>query len=293
MTGFGRFHPAALLSCFAAVIFIAMFTQNPAMQTLSLAGASTFCFLTSDRGKRSKKILFYVAFFLLFAFTNPLFSQNGATVIFYLGSMPVMLESLLYGVSSGIMLVSVMLWFEAYTRTVTSDKFIFLFGKIFPSLALVLSTILRFIPMFLRQAKRIDSAQKTLGAYSGENFISKIRGRLRVLSALVTWALENAMDTAASMKARGYGLRGRSSFSVFRFTKSDALLFSISLLLLSVVIAATANDALEFIYYPIIMPPRFSFLTAASYASYTVLVFLPCFVELEEKIRWKYCISKI
>lgn len=38
---------------------------------------------------------------------------------------------------------------------------------------------------------------------------------------MVTWALENAIETADSMKSRGYGLRGRTAFSIYRMEDRD------------------------------------------------------------------------
>ncbi len=39
---------------------------------------------------------------------------------------------------------------------------------------------------------------------------------------MVTWSLENAIETADSMRARGYGLPGRTSFSIYRFDSRDS-----------------------------------------------------------------------
>ena len=44
---------------------------------------------------------------------------------------------------------------------------------------------------------------------------------MRALSVTVTWALENAVVTADSMKSRGYGLPGRTAFARQRFDGRD------------------------------------------------------------------------
>ena len=54
---------------------------------------------------------------------------------------------------------------------------------------------------------------------SNGKWFKKIRYALNMVSILVTWALENAIETADSMKSRGYGLRGRTAFSIYRFTE--------------------------------------------------------------------------
>ncbi len=65
----------------------------------------------------------------------------------------------------------------------------------------------RFIPLFRRQAERVSLSQKAMGLYAGDNYMDKARGAARVFSILLTWSLENAIDTAASMRARGYGIK--------------------------------------------------------------------------------------
>lgn len=48
-----------------------------------------------------------------------------------------------------------------------------------------------------------------------------------MLSILVTWALENAIETSDSMRSRGYGLKGRTAFSIYKFTKKDKGLLAV------------------------------------------------------------------
>ncbi len=40
---------------------------------------------------------------------------------------------------------------------------------------------------------------------------------------MITWSLENAIETADSMRSRGYGLPGRSAFSIYRMDSRDKL----------------------------------------------------------------------
>ena len=66
---------------------------------------------------------------LLAAAANPLFSHAGATMLFYLkDGNPVTLESIVYGLASGLMLAGVISWFSVFHEVMTSDKFMFLFG---------------------------------------------------------------------------------------------------------------------------------------------------------------------
>ena len=155
---------------------------------------------------------------------NPLFSHEGATMLFYLkDGNPVTLESILYGVGSGIMLACVVSWFSVFHAVMTSDKFMYLFGKVIPAFSLLLSMSLRFVPRFTGQIKKVAQAQQCIGrnVNNGKVWVTGAHG-LKILSVTTTWALENSVETADSMMSRAYGLRGRTNFSIYRFDRRDA-----------------------------------------------------------------------
>ena len=293
MRTFGSCHPVVLMLYFASVITTVMFTSNPVISAMALGGAVLFCSAISGTHGAWRLLKVYLPLLLLFSVTNPFFSHNGATTLFYLGNNSITLESLLYGAASGVTLISVMLWFKAYVETVTSDKFLYLFGKLMPRASLVVSTVFRFIPMFVRQAKRVAAAQKTMGLYAAGKRFSKARGAMRVMSALITWSLENAMDTAASMKARGYGRKGRSGYSLYSFGRGDATVLTVCASLTLIMMACAILGEQSYTFYPIIVAPKHGPVLYTFYASFAVLVLLPYLVELKEKAEWKFCELKI
>ena len=120
------------------------------------------------------------------------------------------------------MLCAVIEWFSCYTAVMTSDKFVYLFGRIIPALSLVLSMTLRFVPKFKAQIHTVSEAQRCVGRdVSDGSVLQRLRHGITILSIMVTWCLENAIETADSMKSRGYGLPGRSAFSIYRFDSRD------------------------------------------------------------------------
>lgn len=70
------------------------------------------------------------------------------------------------------------------------------------------------------------------------------------MSIVVTWALENALDTADSMKSRGYGLPKRTAFSLFRFTLRDGICLGVLAALGGIVLAGSLTGGLKWWYYP-------------------------------------------
>ena len=223
MRSFFVFHPAALFLYFAPVIFIAMFVSNPIITFISLC-ASVSLYAVIKKERFLNEILFFFVMFVLIAIVNPLFSHNGSTPLFFLNGNPITLEATVYGVCTSAMIISVIFWFKSFSLIMTSEKLLYLFGGALPGLSVILTAALRYVPLLRKQTVRISEAQKAMGMYPEDSFTNRIKSVIRVFSVSVTWSLENAIDTADSMRARGYGLEGRSRFLVYRFSNKRPLL---------------------------------------------------------------------
>ena len=293
MKAFSDYHPVSLMIYFLAVLIISMFVQNPVIQTLSLLGAIFFCLVLQKRSEIKGNLSFYIPMFLLLAITNPLFSHNGVTPLFFLNGNPVTLEAFIYGIFLAVMIVGVMFWFKCYSEIMTTDKFLYLFGKAIPKLSLVLSMALRFIPMLKRRMHSIKRAQKAMGLYSSKSFVDRIKSSLRVFSGLIAWSLENSMEVSSSMTARGYGLKGRTNFSLFRFKPRDGILLGTSVLMSLSVIVAAAMKYTQFSFYPRITCINMSVYSVIAYTAFAILAFLPFIIEIKESAVWKFYVSKI
>ncbi len=292
MRGFEHYNPIAIAFHMLLAAGIAMFCMNPILLLLSLVGA-LLLFLIRNGRRQVKSHFAFLGLFVMMALINPLFNHNGKTVLFVLNDSRITLEALIYGVVASGMVIAVLYWFRSFTQIMTSDKLLYLFGKLSPKLALVISMGLRYVPLFQRQAKKINGTQTALGLYKDDNIIDRTRGGIRVFSVMLTWALENGIVTADSMTARGYGVKKRSHFSIFRFRKGDILLLVISLVLGVLTCISLGAGALEVIYYPTFVFAGASPMTYVGYISYALLVLIPIFIETEEKIKWKYLKSKI
>lgn len=293
MKAFGNYHPFVLMIYFLSVLLVAMFISNPILQTSALLGGILFCLMLQKRNKIIGNIGFYVPLFLMVAITNPLFSHNGVTPLFFLNGNPVTMEAFIYGIAIAVMVVGVMMWCKCYSEIMTSDKFLYLFGKAIPKLSLVLSMALRFIPMFKRQMHKVSRAQKAMGFYSSKSFVDKIKSSMRVFMAMIAWSLENSMETSASMKARGYGIKGRTNFSLFRFYFNDTIMLTVCILLLGITLLGTGTGEISFYYYPRISELNLSAYAITVYTAFSILSFLPFIIEVRESLVWKYYISKI
>lgn len=95
------------------------------------------------------------------------------------------------------------------------------------------------------------------------------------------------------MKARGYGLKGRSHFALFRFTARDGLLSGAAVFLLALVLLGTALKETAFSFYPRITALSASPIAILAYLAFGLLVFLPFLLEIVENMRWKALLSSV
>lgn len=286
---FSGFHPLVNFLYFALVLLFTMFFIHPVNLLISLASA--VCYAVYLNGPRAvlRKGRYLLPMALLAALLNPAFNHEGATVLAYLPpGQPLTLESILYGLSAAFLLCAVLLWFSCYTAVMTSDKFIYLFGRVIPALSLVLSMSLRFVPRFRQQLRTVTEAQRSLGRdVSHGPLLRRLRSAAAILSILVTWSLENAIETADSMKSRGYGLPGRAAFSIYRLDGRDRLALGWLGLCGGCILSGWAARAFAFQYYPTVRGGPVTPLTVGFQFFYLALCLTPVILNRWEDRAWK------
>ena len=289
MNEFNRCHPLVNAAYFLFAFVFGCLFLHPVTLFLLLSAGFSFLFILKGKEYGKKRLLLSIPAFFLMAMINPLFNHDGVTILCYLPSKnPLTAESILYGLCFSGMLVGILLLFSCFRVVMTSDKMLYLTGRIFPTLSLILSMSLRFVPEITERIKTTANAQKCVGRDRNDGKMSaRIKNALAILSIVVTFCLENSIDLADSMRARGYGLPKRTSFSIFLFTKRDA--FFLCLLFLSA--AVTAGGALcgafSFTFFPSVKAAKFSFATILFYVAYGFLLFFPTLTELAGVIRWR------
>lgn len=292
MQNFENLNPITISVYFLTVTGISMFCMNPILLCFSLFGSILF-FLFRNGRKHIKSHFGFLFLFLIMAIINPLFSHNGATVLFVINDSPITLEALLYGFVAAAMILAVLYWFRSFTQVMTSDKLLYVFGKLSPKLSLILSMGLRYVPLFNRQTKKINATQTALGLYKEDNIIDRVKGGTRVFSVLLTWALEKGIITADSMAARGYGIGKRTHFSVFRLCMADVILLPMTLVLGIITCVSLGTNALDITFYPKIKISALTPVSVLGLIAYGTLTMLPIILELTEKIKWNCLKSKI
>ena len=184
-----NYHPIVDFAYYASIISFAMIFLNPFCIAASLL--SGIC----HSAMLGKKNTYVIWIFFAAAIINPVFNHEGVTILFYMpNGNPFTLEAVLYGAAAAAVLVSVILHFSCFNEIFTSDKLLYLFSKISPSVSLVMSMTLRFVPEFGRSIEKISAADLAArGRQKG--IIERAKSGVRILSAAISQGLENSVET--------------------------------------------------------------------------------------------------
>lgn len=289
MNEFKTYHPIVNFTYFLCVIGFSMFLMHPVSLVISLFSAIAYLTVLKGRKAAFKRLLAVIPMLMCAAVINPLFNHEGVTVLGYLPSgNPLTAEAFFYGCGAAVMLACVIYHFSCYNEVMTSDKFVYLFGKLIPVLSMVVSMVLRFVPKLTKRLREIINAQKCIGRDIKKGRLwQRMKLAVKILSILVTWSLESSVETADSMKNRGYGLSGRTAYSIFHFDKRDlAALIWILATSLSV-IAGKVCGFLYYRYFPSFKMEWMSDGAVLTQIAYLLLCVTPIFIEVRENYRWK------
>ena len=287
-----EYNPVTVFIYYMSTVIVSMFTMNPVLHIISFAGG-IIQFMTIPAKGKFRTHIWYFLIGLILATIRPLFSHNGATVLFIVNDNPITKEAFIFGLNSAVMVVGVLYLFRVFSEIMTSDRLLYVFGKTSPKTALILSMGLKFIPMLRRQRKITADAQTAIGMNKDDTAIDRTKGGLNVFSATVSWGLENGIITADSMAARGYGEGKRSVYSRFSFKRRDAVLTVIVFLLLIPVITAIIRGSFDTVFYPLFSVAKADTAAVCGYTGYAILMCIPIILRLSETLRWKYLMSKI
>ena len=276
--GFELCHPAVNLIFFTAVLVGMITFQHPVFLVISFLCA--FAYSVKRNGWKAVVfnlclLLFVVAFALYYSS----YTHFGMTVLHQnMVGNNMTLESLVYGAVLGVIGAGICMWFSCVFSVFTTDKVVYLFGKVSPRLSLFLAIALRMIPRIKKEAKRINMAQQGIGRGANQgNLWQRIRNSLRIVSMLITWTIDSLTIASESMRSRGSSLRERKAFSIYRFDNRDRLFVIGLFLCLTLTRMAMLLGQTDMVYDPKILWTHVSPLFSVGYG---VLCLMPLGLEL-------------
>lgn len=290
MREFASFNPIVIFLYFLTAVLFTCAHFNPISVIISFSAAFTYCAILKGKKSFYKNLTVMPLLFVSMAVINPAFNHQGVTILTYLPSgNPLTAESIYFGLIAAGMLLSVMLLFSCFNEIMTSDKIIYISGKLIPSLSLIFSMTLRAVPRFFEQLKDVARAQKCVGRSTDTGSIRmRIKSGISILSVMITRSLENSVEMADSMKSRGFGSEKRTAFSIYSFTKRDRYALFLILLLSAYIILGSILGVFEFTCFPRLKHSELSAFSLSFYSAEVLLLFVPVVIEFVELKRWKY-----
>lgn len=286
---FEKSHPFVVATYFVCSTVLVMLLNHPIFLLLAIvlviANAKLFV-ATSTVWKTLKGSLLLIALVMLI---NMLFNKNGTTEIFVLLGQSITLEALVYSVEMGGMLLAIFQLSLLFNATLNGAKFLYIVSKLAPKLGLVTMLALRYVPLLKMHLQQITSVQRLKGHSLTEgSFIERIKSGILLLQQLLSISLEDALQTADSMKARGYQLRvKRTSFTHYEWNRHDTLAL---LFLATVFIAACVGTATGLGIITIYPTLNVSWATEQLIVSAVAggLLAFPLILQSLEWCKWKY-----
>ena len=287
--GFEKCHPVVNFIYFTTVIAGMIVFQHPIFLLISFVCA----FIYSIKRNGLKALVFNVILLpcvAAYAFYYSSYNHFGVTVLQQnmIGNN-MTLESLVYGFVLGFVIAGVLIWFSCVYSVFTTDKVVYLFGKVSPRLSLFLAIILRMVPRIKKEAEKINTAQRGIGRGANQgNVFQRLRNSIRILSMLITWTIDSLTLVSESMRSRGSSLRGRKAFSIYRFDNRDRAYVVSNFACLTVIFMAVMLKQTDILYDPRILMNPITTMSYLFYAGYAAFCLMPLGLELWTEYRfWK------
>jgi energy-coupling factor transport system permease protein len=243
----GGVYCVALATC-------ALSFQHPvilAAVTLAAIGAGVGAGATHDLLTAAR---FTVPLGLLVAIVNPFVIHDGLTVFWRFGDVPpfgqvdLTVEALVYGLLLGARVVTVALCCALFVAAVDPDETLRLFRRVSFRSALTAALAARLMPVLARDARRMADAAACRPEATPP-------GRVAVMRAVATSALDRAVDVAATLEVRGYGAGTAARHASEPWSRHDVAFAGAAAALLGLTIGARIAGVAPFAAYPSLHAP--------------------------------------
>ena len=282
VAAFSMSHPAVPALYMVLTLGLTMFSMQPVLIVLSLAGGLAYGFATRGTVRTLGALRWQLPVILIIALVNPLFSASGSTELFRIGMRAVYLESLVYGLCMGGLFVASVLWFEAAASMLEYDKVLALLGNAAPVIALMISMCMRLIPQFLRCGRTVLAVQDAIDV-PGRAPTDPVRSRLRASSVLMGWGMEDSLERADAMRSRGWGaVPRRTTYAQYWLGRRDIAALVGLALFGAVAVAVAWIATTQYSFYPQLSVPA----PWPGYVVYAAWMALPCVLHAIDEKRF-------
>jgi energy-coupling factor transport system permease protein len=241
----------ALAFC-AALVALSLCATHPLVLAGLLAAVVIAAALAGVGRELAHSARWSLPFALIIALINPLVSQNGLHVIARLPQLPLLgqlditLEACVAGAVYGLRLLVIGLVAALFSLTVNPDELLRAARRRSMHSALAATLATRMWPVLARDHARLAEARRCLAGGADPT----LRERAGVARAMVTGALERAVDVAATLELRGYAGAARPQRSPRPLSRHDLALGGATLALCVLAAVSALGGLAHFNAYP-------------------------------------------
>ncbi len=245
-------HPIVSLLFFVCLIIPSILFSSPLFILLLFIAMMSMLFIIDGLKKLKSIVLIFFFFFFVSLIVNFIFTNVGSTVIFQITDIPIInfkrlsVEMVVFTFVATMRLVYIFSVFSISSYISSEDRMLSFFSKIFRNFPLLLSFTIRLIPKLTSDYKRLEYIFRLRGfetVRKKEKKRNSIIGKLRnminpklmlvLIRTLLMNSLEDSVQYAESMQARGYGsFSKRSLFFEEKLSFLDFIISFISIIYL-------------------------------------------------------------
>lgn len=242
--------PGAAVSYLGSLVVVAFLFSNPLiMVPVALAAASAGRLSGAGRAVLSA-LRMGAGLALLIAVVNALIVSRGQTVVARLGEWPLLgrvdvtAEAIVEGIALGLRAGAVILVCAVYSACVDPDRVLRALRPLARRSALTATLVSRLVPVAAADAARLREAARLRGPAAAPI------GRGPMARRLLAGSLDRAVDVAATLELRGYGLDLRAGRGGSPGSRHDARFYAAGAAVLCVALAGALLGVAGFHAYP-------------------------------------------
>jgi energy-coupling factor transport system permease protein len=288
-SGLRFIHPVACLCYYIGAISLIFLFKHPWFILTSVAVGLLLNFLQGSLVDRKKLLLYFLLMSFITFLINPLTYHRGTHILFYWLDQPMTLESMVFGALAAASLFGALIWFLSIQYVIGPEKVLHLFGTLSSKGALLLSMAMRSFPLLAQRFQQIAVVQRTKGVNPLKGSIRKrFKDGMKLVQIMLTWTLEEGLQTADSMKARGYGSGPRTHFWPYIWRKQDTLFTFLFLAAGLGCMIGWFSGLAGFEVYPTLPESlAFHFSDGLIYGCYFIYLLVPLLMEGRDWIKWR------
>lgn len=211
-------------------------------------------------------------FFLICALGifNTIFNHNGGRPFLYVNDVPLTLDSLFYGIYTGLMVSTLLIWFQMFQSCIDNHKMTYMLGKYLPVTALILSMVFCYTDKFLNKIEKIKEVWNSYKTKEGQD---PLKQAAIIWTVLLSVMLEDSVETSLSMKARGYGTKRKkkSRYIKYLWSTEDFFVLLVSFVIFILYLSNIVNNQIWLVCF----------------------IMIPAIFDIYKEIQWKFYQSKI